>query len=359
MLVAGWSFTDCCDLACEHCYNRSGKRNPDELTLEESIRVADKLKTVGVGAVNFGGGECALRPDFIDLYKYLYSLGIKISYTTNGRHFDVIGPYLYLFHDIGVSIDFASEKKHDAFRGRAGTFNRAISCIENLVKKSVDTEIVTCLTRKNCSAQELQAIYDLSKKLNVDYWRLNRFRPNGRGKDNNNSLELTHDELHSAYLFLSQYVPKGTPVPEPIFRAAFGGAYHLPGDPSGFTAFRIQANGEVTPSVFLKESGGNIKNRSIESIVDSQIFRRIRERKAEGKCKQCPAYFHCNGGDAGASYLSLGHFNGPDPMCWLSPSEVSQEVFPVQGNNWNVHELYLCTLYIPIKGANNERTTSS
>ncbi|MBM3233701.1 radical SAM protein [Candidatus Pacearchaeota archaeon] len=345
MIVAGWSFTNACNLRCKHCYNASGMRREDELTFEESLRVADKLKKARVAAVNFGGGECALRPDFIDLCKYLHKIGIKISYTTNGTTFNLIKDNLDLFSDIGVSIDFADKKKHDEFRGVNGVYDNAIETIKELVKAGVDTEIITCLTKLNCSDEELEKLYNLARKLKVNYWRLNRFRANGRGIENKINLELSNEELRKAYEFLSRYV-KGN-VSEPIFRAVFGGNYYIPGDPSGNTAFRIQVNGEVSPSVFLSESGGNIKNKSVEKIFDSSIFRKIRNRKPRGKCKHCPAYFHCKGGDAGASYLQYGHFDGPDPLCWINPKK-AKKATKTQPKNWNVHEFYLCTLYVPI-----------
>lgn len=351
MIVAGWSFTNICNLKCKHCYNASGKLRENELNFEEAIGVADKLKNAGVVAVNFGGGECALHPDFIPLCKYLNDIGIKISYTTNGTTYEKIKDNLSLFHDIGVSLDFPDKERHDAQRGVHGTFDKAISTIENLVKNNIDTEIVTCLTSLNCSERDLQDFYDLSKRLDVNYWRLNRFRANGRGGDNKKDFALSHEQLKNAYTFLKRYIPEELSVPEPIFRAAFGGSYYVSGDPSGFTSFRIQANGEVSPSVFLSSSGGNIKTKTVEEIMNSEIFQLIRNRVPNGKCINCPAYEHCKGGDTAASFLENGHFNGPDPMCWINPQskrEVSTNVTKVSGDNWNVHELYLCTLYIPI-----------
>lgn len=346
MIVAGWSFTNACNLRCKHCYNTSGKRKDDELTLKESLKVADKLKEAGVIAVNFGGGECALRPDFIDLCNYLHRIGIKIAYTTNGTTFHLIKRYLDLFSDIGVSIDFADRKKHDWFRGVSGVYDRAIETTKKLVERGVNTEMVTCLTKLNCSEEELGKLYSLAKSLNVNHWRLNRFRANGRGIENKFGLELTKEELKRAYGFLSKYV-KNILISEPIFRAAFGGKYYLEGDPSGNTAFRIQVNGEVSPSVFLSESGGNIKEKSVKEILDSQIFREIRDRKPRGKCRTCLAYGHCRGGDAGDSYLNYGHFDGPDPLCWINPKE-AKKAEKSQPRKWNVHELYLCNVYIPI-----------
>jgi len=348
-LVAGWSFTKMCNLRCIHCYNASGKHAKDELSLEEALAVADKLKQAGVVAVNFGGGECCLRPDFIELCKYLKKLGMKISYTTNGTTFKIIEPHLNLFHDIGVSIDFADAKKHDCFRGVPGTFDKAISTIKKLVAKGIDTEIVTCLTKLNCSDDELEKIYNLAKSLGVDYWRLNRFRANGRGIDNRSYLALSKKDLKNAYTSLAKHMNDSVSVPEPIFRSAFGGNYFIEGDPSGFTAFRIQPNGEVSPSVFLTISGGNIKKKSLNEILDSPIFRAIRDRKPKGKCKKCPSYYHCKGGDAGASFLEYGHFKGPDPLCWLNSKKERKSPRKHTPNRWNVHEMYLCTVYVPIK----------
>jgi radical SAM protein with 4Fe4S-binding SPASM domain len=352
--VAGWSFTNACNLRCIHCYNASGKRSSDELSLEESLRVADRLKKGGVVAVNFGGGECCLRNDFIELCKYLKKLGIKISYTTNGTTFNLIEYHLGLFHDIGVSIDFGDAKKHDWFRGVPGTFDKAVSTIKKLVENGVDTEIVTCLTRLNCSEKELRKIYNLAKSLGVNYWRINRFRTNGRGTINKNQLALSKNDLKNAYKFLSKFIDDSVSVPDPLFRSAFGGRYFIEGDPSGFTAFRIQPNGEVTPSVFLNISGGNIKEKSLDEILNSSIFRKIRDRKPSEKCKACPSYYHCKGGDAGASFLEYGHFNGPDPLCWLRPKEkMAQPKFWIS-SKWNVHELYLCTVYVPMKSDKND-----
>jgi radical SAM protein with 4Fe4S-binding SPASM domain len=349
-LVAGWSFTSRCNLKCLHCYNASGRCRPDELSLEESIAVADKLKQSGVVAVNFGGGECCLRPDFIDLCRYLNKLELKISYTTNGTAFNLIENDLELFHDIGVSIDFA-DKKHDLFRGVSGTFEKAKAAISTLVEKGISNEIVTCITKLNCSESELGKIYELAKSLDVDYWRLNRFRSNGRGIENSSCLALTKAELKIAYSFLAKHMDSSVSAPEPLFRSAFGGSYSFEGDPSGVSAFRIQPNGEVSPSVFLSESGGNIKNKTLEDIFDSPIFRAVRNRQPVGKCKTCPSYFHCRGGDAGASYLQYGHFDGPDPLCWLEPEQDRPVPAKIVSDKWNVHERYLCTVYIPVKNA--------
>ena len=232
MLVAGWSFTKICNLKCIHCYNASGRKERGELTLQEALRVADQLKEAGAVAVNFGGGECALRDDFIPLCEHLNDIGLKVSYTTNGTVLKRIEPYLHLFHDVGVSIDFADARRHDSFRGIPGSFDKAVETIRVLVKNEVENEVVTCITKLNCNPRELGRIYRLAKRLGVDTWRLNRFRANGRGFDNKEFLAIDKDDIKEAYGYLSRYLDDSVSVPDPLFRSAFGGRYFLEGDPS-------------------------------------------------------------------------------------------------------------------------------
>jgi len=347
-LIAGWSLTNMCNLKCMHCYNDSGKRKDDELSTEEALQVVDKLAEANVTAVNFGGGECALRPDFLDICRALVEKGIDISYTTNGTTLDRIENDLDLFHDVGVSIDFADSGKHDLFRGCEGTYEQAIEAIDKLVANGVSNEIVTCLTKLNSNEEELSGLYDIVKEHNVDSWRLNRYRATGRALYNDSFLGMNSNQLKRAFDFLdSLRDDKTSTISEPLFRAIYGGSYQIGGDPSGLYSFRIQTNGEVTPSVFLSKSGGNIRDKSIDEIMQSDVFKDIREREAVGKCVGCNEYYHCQGGDAGISLLMNGHYNGPDPMCFKDTSlPKNKDVIRRVSEDPNVHELYLCTLYI-------------
>lgn len=349
MWIVGWSFTNLCNLNCKHCYNASGRKNSNELTLSEAIGIAEKLKDAGVIAINFGGGECPLRKDFISLCEYIKnSLEIKISLTTNGTTLPLIERHLDLFHDIGISIDFPNAKKHDWFRGVKGTFQKAIRSLQFLIDNGVETEVVTCVTKLNCDKDTLTKIYELCKELGVDSWRINRYRPTGR-KDFIKKLKLDKQTLRKVYEFLASFSERDSKftISDPIFRAFTGQKGAFVGCPCGKFSFRIQANGEVTPCIYLKESGGNIKELSIDEITNSHIFQSIRNRKPRGKCLICPTFSQCQGGCAGACYLEYGCFDGPDPLCFIKPSEAKLSKLEIP-KKWNIHELYLCTVYIPV-----------
>lgn len=332
-LIAGWSLTDNCNLKCLHCYNNSGKAKPNELTTGQAFAVAKLLVDANVAAVNFGGGECPLRADFFDVCRFLDEHGIKLSLTTNGLTSKLVLPHLSLFNDIGVSIDFADKSRHDYFRGKEGAFELAVTAVKEFVSKGANVEIVTCLTKMNCSLENLKAVYELAKELKVKFWRINRYRPTGR--DNKDRLSLSKDDLRKAYSFFSSLATKDFVMPDPLFSLL---GKRVNQCPCGTTSFRIQSNGDVTPCIYLHKSGGNILDTSLEQIFESEIFRAIRHRDlSKTKCGSCTHLKECHGGCAGFAYLVNGTFNEPDPLCWID-------------NDWNVHEKYLCTAYIPIMG---------
>ena len=67
--VVFWNLTDRCNLACAHCYSRSGPdcRSETELSTGEALSLIDDLAAAGVPLILFTGGEPLLREDLHDL----------------------------------------------------------------------------------------------------------------------------------------------------------------------------------------------------------------------------------------------------------------------------------------------------
>jgi radical SAM protein with 4Fe4S-binding SPASM domain len=188
----------------------------------------------------------------------------------------------------------------------------------------------------NCDVKHLKGIHKLAKKLKVSYWRINRYRPIGR--DNKDQLSLNKDDLKKSYSFFSSLAKKDFVMPDPLFSLLGKRVNYCP---CGKTSFRIQSSGEVTPCIYLHESGGNIMDKPIDMIFESDVFKAIRGRTLKDtKCEQCAHVKECNGGCAGSAYLTHGIFDEADPLCWHENH--------TGDNEWNVHEKYLCTAYIPI-----------
>lgn len=153
--------------------------------MDEAKQVLDKiLKLSGIGlpALSFSGGEPLVRKDFFELTAYARKRVGYLSITSNGT---LITPdNAKRIKDAGVdyveiSIDGATPRVHDSFRGIPGAFERAMDGVKNSIEEGVDTCIATVLHRDNLN--ELGKLVGLSKQLGTRFMHFN-YIPTGRAK---------------------------------------------------------------------------------------------------------------------------------------------------------------------------------
>src|SRR5436190_6848226 len=129
-----WITTSACDLHCPHCYSRAGRRSPGELTTEEAKRlVVDELVALGRPLLVLAGGETLLRRDIGDIVAHAAARGVPWSLHTHGGAVEHLAAVLARHPPAlaAVSLDGPREV-HDAFRGRAGSFDAALGAIATL-----------------------------------------------------------------------------------------------------------------------------------------------------------------------------------------------------------------------------------
>jgi radical SAM protein with 4Fe4S-binding SPASM domain len=190
LTLIGWEATKDCDMDCLHCGNPEEwkeKEGPD-LTTDQVKRIfkeiaedfpADKL------TVAITGGELTLRPDLLEIIKFLSSLGFRVALSTNGYF---LGKNLGLIDDlikakteaIAISID-GMKKSHNKQRNKR-SFEQVIRTIKYLRTRYPDLylQITTVVTSLNFS--DLPQIYDLLLKLDVRDWKVCHLIPIGRAK---------------------------------------------------------------------------------------------------------------------------------------------------------------------------------
>src|SRR5687768_16523883 len=87
--VVVWNATKTCNLECKHCYaDAETRRFVGELTTEEAQRMIEDLAAMNIPALLISGGEPLVRPDILDLADYASSLGIRVTFSTNGTLID-------------------------------------------------------------------------------------------------------------------------------------------------------------------------------------------------------------------------------------------------------------------------------
>lgn len=121
-----------CNLRCKMC--NYWKDNREELGTDEAVEVIDKLDEVGVGFINFTGGEPMLRDDLPELISYASNKGIFTSIISNGtlsneKYKRVIEAGV---KRIGISLDTMDEEKFDSISGVEGTWKKVIETLKFL-----------------------------------------------------------------------------------------------------------------------------------------------------------------------------------------------------------------------------------
>ena len=339
-----WNFTNMCNLKCIHCYQRAGAPTPDELTLEEKLRVVDELDRAGVASVALSGGEPTIHPHFHRIVRELSSRGIHTAVATNGWLFADINELAKAKEEglryVEVSIDSADPKVHDKFRGVPGSWERAVKALENAVKLGMDHGMAVTITKVNIG--EVKNLLDLAEEIGVKRVIFFNFVPTGRGLENA-WLDLDPVErekfLREIYLEMKkrpglqivstapQYgrvalqVSGGQEVAPTHFAVSGDSivkavAEFVGGCGAGRIYAAIQPNGDVSPCVFLPAVVGNLRKQSFWDIwTKSPLFEQLRNRdNLKGYCRVCP-YRNICGGCRARAYGYYGDPLAPDPGC--------------------------------------------
>ena len=120
----GIGLTNECNLRCAHCYR------PDmvvgRLTLAQVRRICESIP---VRSMNLGVGENGLHVEYRAILDYLWDQGIKTSITSNGLSVALLpDEAVKRFQSVEFSLDFPTEREHDAFRG-AGNWRTVMNSL--------------------------------------------------------------------------------------------------------------------------------------------------------------------------------------------------------------------------------------
>ena len=338
-----WNFTNMCNLRCKHCYQRADHPLPDELSLEEKIRLVEDLDRAGVAAVALSGGEPTIHPHFYQIVYELSKRGIYAAVATNGWVFADIEKLekavkLGLRY-VEVSVDSANPRKHDWFRGVPGAWQRAVKALENAVKLGVSHAMAVTITRANID--EVDDILDLAESIGVERVVFFNFVPVGRGEENmwldldplerEKLLRHLYKEMNKRKIQIVSTAPQYGRVAlqlsggkdiapthfyvgdDPIVRAV---AEFVGGCGAGRIYAAIQPNGDVSPCVFLPIRVGNVREKSFREIWETApLFKALRNRELlKGFCGKCPFKYIC-GGCRARAYAYYRDPLAPDPGC--------------------------------------------
>ena len=151
--IVAWEITRSCNLACAHCRAAAhSEPYPGELSLEECKRVVDDIAAISDPILILTGGEPLIRSDIWDIIDYAREAGLHPVIGTNGTLIDDACAARIAEHGIprvSVSLDFPTPEGQDAFRGKQGAFDEALTGIRHLRAHGVEVQVNTTITKMN------------------------------------------------------------------------------------------------------------------------------------------------------------------------------------------------------------------
>ncbi len=334
--LIAWELTGACNLKCVHCRASATKeRDENELSTEEARHLIDDITKFADPILILSGGEPLLREDVYEIAEYGTDNGMRVVLATNGT---LLTPEIATklkkagVQRVSISLDGASAKAHDDFRGTLGAFEGALRGINVLKEAHLSFQINTTVTKRNLG--EIPKILDLSLELGADALHVFLFVPVGRGKaiEGDAILPEEYERVLSWLCDMQGKVQlqlKATCAPH-YFRImhqrsrraekASGLSMMTRGCLAGTGFCFISKTGEVYPCGYLPVLAGSIREQSFEQIWhQSRVFKDLRDfNKLKGKCGICEFERVC-GGCRARAYAATGDYMAEEPCCIYQP----------------------------------------
>jgi putative heme d1 biosynthesis radical SAM protein NirJ2 len=322
-MIISWNTTKACNLKCKHCYRDAGKIDPAELNTQEARDLIGEIANAGFKIVILSGGEPLIRKDIYELIKFCVSFGLKAVLGTNGTLITKLVAYKLKeagIARVGISLDSADSKIHDAFRQKIGVWKATVKAMQICKDIGLEFQVHTTVSKQNF--KELEKITDFVEEMGACAHHIFFLVPTGRGKEINDFLLLPKDYKALLYKILQKQQKTKLelkPVCAPQFIAL---AENLGlnirfrrGCLAGISYCCILPNGDVHPCPYLPLRIGNVREKRFSQLwKENEIFIKLRSLDYKGKCADCSSKDTCGGCRARAFYI-FGDYMAEDPMC--------------------------------------------
>ncbi|MCK4602248.1 MAG: radical SAM protein, partial [Phycisphaerae bacterium] len=183
-LFAVWNFTNRCNLACKHCYQDSERTGlDDELALEEKLELVDQMGSAHMPMLALSGGEPTISRDLLPVIRRASGFGMHLTIATNGT---TMTPALAAelaaagLRYVEISLDSIDPARHDAFRGSAGMWEKAVRGARTVVAtEGLRLGVAMCVHQGNFA--EVREMIAFAEDLRASCFAHFNFIPVGRG----------------------------------------------------------------------------------------------------------------------------------------------------------------------------------
>ncbi len=291
----GIGLTNECNLRCPHCYR------PDMVVDRLSFQdVRQVCESIPIGSMNLGVGENGLHPEYQAILDYLWARGIKTTITSNGLSIEALTDQaVKRFHSVEFSLDFPTEREHDAFRGK-GNWRTVMSAIERCADIGLSVTVTSVMMGINFD--KLGALATVASSVDANL-RVNIYQP-----AKTDQFTLTYEQFWEGFRRILGST-RLVATTEPVLAAVLG-LDGFAGGGCGRSTVRVAPDGRILPCTYWPKSRLTLADLTAlgEGIIETPEF--LEARQLPSACAGCP----CRGGCAGRRAL-VGNLHGSDPYC--------------------------------------------
>jgi MoaA/NifB/PqqE/SkfB family radical SAM enzyme len=264
---ASLAVTDACNLACEHCSATAMRSPAPPLTAAEWRGVVRQAQDLGVSTVSFVGGEPLLREDLPELVAAVDRDRSQAILFTSG--WDLAARARELARagltSVLVSVDAADAAGHDARRGVAGAFDRAVQGIAAARRAGLLVGIASVVRPGDVESGALGRLCDLGKALRVNQVLFFDAVPTG-GYEGRVDLAWSDPQLDAIVDACARY--QARPDYPGIHSYTYSKSARGVGCAGGVSQLYVSARGEVCPCDFDPASVGNVREAPLHALWD-------------------------------------------------------------------------------------------
>ena len=161
-----------CNMNCDMCYVRLTREEMESkghlLTLNEWLKIAEKMQNAGVLFLLLTGGEPFLYPEFRELYLELQKMGFIITINTNGTLIDEeMARFLGRNRPrrVNITVYGAEEETYRNLCHYPAGYEKTMVAINLLRKYQVDVKINGSLSKGNL--KDIDKILNLAEELEI------------------------------------------------------------------------------------------------------------------------------------------------------------------------------------------------
>ncbi len=210
-LLVFFTITHRCNGSCPYCFgayeNPGGKNAGFELNTEQIFCLIDQMAAAGTQRIGISGGEPLLRDDIGKIIDYAAQKKIHCGLNTNGYLIPQKISELAKLSNITISLD-GDMFEHEQNRGK-GTYEKTILAIERVKRQKIPLHVSMVLTRHNMNS--IPFILERARKTGF-LVQISPLYPCVLPEKNNNSLQLSDEQLRRILQQIITYKRKGYPV---------------------------------------------------------------------------------------------------------------------------------------------------